>query len=96
MEGRQLVPCPEEKAGVPLDRATGERSFSLPFTRISVLIGHGNISRSSFGGEGQGEEAVVLRQHARHIGGEATGWNVATNRSGEKDDAPPLPNPLLT
>jgi hypothetical protein len=48
-------------------------------TRISVLTGCGAVSLSSFGGEGQGEEVVVLSQHAGYIGA-AVPWNVATNR----------------
>ena len=39
--------------------------LALFVTRISVLTGRGAVSLSSFGGEGQGEEVVVLRQHAR-------------------------------
>jgi hypothetical protein len=41
------------------------RSSSLLLAPISVLTGRGAISLSSLGGEGQGEEAVVLSQHAR-------------------------------
>ena len=51
------------------------------------------ISLSSFGGEGQGQEVVVLSQHARCIGA-ATRWKVATNRSIGSGDGPPLPDPL--
>jgi len=38
--------------------------------------GRSAVSLSSFGGEGQGEEASVLRQPVRHIGS-PTGWKVA-------------------
>jgi hypothetical protein len=54
----------------------------------------GAVSLSSFGGEGQGEEANVLGYHARSIVA-ATRWSVAANRITEKDEGPPLPNPLL-
>jgi hypothetical protein len=56
------------------------------------LVG-GAVSLSSSGGEGQGEEAVVLSQHARYKGA-GTCWNAA-DRSVEKGDGPPLPDPLL-
>ena len=49
---------------------------------------------SSFGGEGQGEEVVVLSQPARYIGA-ATHWNVSTHISVDSYEGPPLPNPLL-
>jgi hypothetical protein len=67
---------------------------TLLLTRISVLTGRGAVSLSSFGGEGQGEEVVVLSQHARFIGA-ATRKNIATNRGIEKGGGPPLPDPLL-
>jgi hypothetical protein len=76
------------------DALGGVRPFSLLLTRISVLTGRGAVSLSSSGGEGQGEEVVVLSQHARYMG-EATCWNVTTNRGIENGDGPPLPNPLL-
>jgi hypothetical protein len=64
-------------------RGAGRGSRRSPparqITRFSALTGRGAISLSYFGGEGQGEEVVVLRQHARSIGA-ATRWNVATNR----------------
>jgi hypothetical protein len=58
-----------------------------------VLTGRGTVSLSSFGGEGQGEEVVVLSQHARDMGA-ATRWKAAANRSIEKGEGPPLPSPL--
>jgi len=58
-----------------------------------VLTGRGVISLSSFGGEGQGEEVVVLSQHARDIGA-AIRWKVATNRRIENSEGPPLPDLL--
>jgi hypothetical protein len=61
---------------------------------ISVLIGRGAVSLSSFGGEGQGEEVVVLSQHAGYLGA-ATRWNFTTNRSIKNSRGPPLPSPLL-
>jgi hypothetical protein len=63
---------------------------------MSGLTDRGAVSLSSFGGEGQGEEVVVLSQHARYLGA-ATRWKAATNRSVENSDggAPPLPDPLL-
>ena len=64
------------------------------FKRISVLTGRCAGSLSSFGGEGQGEEAVVLSQHVKYLSA-ATRWNVASNRSLNDGDWPPLPNPLL-
>jgi hypothetical protein len=70
------------------------RPLSPHFTIISVLAGRGGVSLFSFGGEGQGEEVVVLSQHARYLG-TATRWNVATNRSIDEGDGPPLPDPLL-
>jgi hypothetical protein len=57
-----------------------------------VLTGCGALS--SFGGEGQGEEVVVLNEHTRKTGA-ATRWNVATNRSVKNGEGPPLPSPLL-
>jgi hypothetical protein len=66
--------------------------LGLGLTLNQVL--RGVVSLSSFGGEGQGEEVVVLNQHARSIGA-ATRWSVATNRNPENDDGPPLPDPLL-
>ena len=59
-----------------------------------MLTGRGAVSLSSFGGEGQGEEVVVLCKLSRYVGA-ATRWNIATNHSIEKGDGPPLPNPLL-
>src|ERR1035437_4696308 len=59
-----------------------------------MRAGCGAVSLSSFGGEGQGEEAVVLREQARYIGA-ATRWNAAPNRTIENSGGPPLPNPLL-
>jgi hypothetical protein len=59
-----------------------------------MLTGRDAVSLSFFGGEGQGEEVVVFRQHARQLGA-ATRWKVATNRSIENGDGPPLPSPLL-
>ena len=70
----------------------GVRLSSLHFTRFSALTGRGAVSLSSFGGEGQGEEAVVLHQHARSIGA-ATLWKVSMRRSIQ--NGPPLPSPLL-
>jgi hypothetical protein len=66
--------------------------LGLGLTLNQVL--RGVVSLSSFGGEGQGEEVVVLSQHARSIGA-ATPWNVATNRSTENVDGSPLPDPFL-
>jgi hypothetical protein len=43
----------------------GVRSAMLLHTRLSGFTGRGAVSLSSFGGEGQGEEAVVLNQPAR-------------------------------
>jgi hypothetical protein len=68
--------------------------FSLLLTCISVFTDRGAVSLSSFGGEGQGEEVVVLSQHARYIGA-ATCWNVAANHNIENGEGPPLPVPLL-
>ncbi|MCX6912543.1 MAG: hypothetical protein NT167_05745, partial [Verrucomicrobia bacterium] len=69
-----------------------KRPGALPFRGVSAFTWRGTVSLSSSGGEGQGEEVVVLRQHARFIGA-ATHCNVATN--GNIENGPPLPNPLL-
>jgi hypothetical protein len=37
----------------------------LRLTHISAFTGRGAVSLSSFGGEGEGEEVVVLNQQAR-------------------------------
>jgi hypothetical protein len=70
----------------------GGRGVGFLFTHISVLTGRGAISLSSSGGEGQGEEVLVLRQRARSIGAAAR-WHV--DISGSIDNGPPLPSPLL-
>jgi hypothetical protein len=43
------------------------RHYSRLFTRISVLTGPSAVSLSSFGGEGEGEEVVVLGQPATYM-----------------------------
>src|ERR1035437_9366100 len=69
----------------------GVRASPLLFTRISALTGRGAASLSSFGGEGQGEEAV-FHQPAKAIA-TAASWHAAT--IGSFDNGPPLPSPLL-
>src|ERR1035437_6915948 len=44
----------------------GVRPSSLLLTRRSVLTGRGAVSLSSFGGEGQGEEALYASDKAVH------------------------------
>jgi hypothetical protein len=66
--------------------------FSLHLTRFSALTGRGTVPLSSFGGEGKGEEAVALRQHAKSKVA-ATRWKVSMNRSIQ--NGPPLPHLLL-
>ena len=73
---------------------TSPGTLSGPNEAASPLAAALFPSLSSFGGEGQGEEVVVLCQHARSVGAAAR-WNVATNRSLENGEGPPLPNPLL-
>jgi hypothetical protein len=46
------------------ERGNGRR-YALRLKRTLVLTGHGAVSLSFFGGEGQGEEVVVLSYHAR-------------------------------
>ena len=70
----------------------GVRYRGLLLARISVLTGCDAVSLSSFGREGQGEEVVVLRQHARYIGAE-TRWNVATNLGGANQALTSFPRP---
>ena len=82
---RQVMP-----AGV---RLGGVRPTPMPLPRLSVLTDRA-VSLSSFGGEGQGEEVVVLSQHARYIDA-ATRWMVPTNHSHEKGDGPLAPEPRL-
>jgi hypothetical protein len=53
--------------------------------RTSVLTDEAVVSLSSAGGEGQGEEAVVLSPPVRYIGG-AICWDVAINFSVEYGD----------
>ena len=43
-------------------------SHSFVFDRISAFSSPGAVPLSSFGGEGQGEEVVVLTQPARYVG----------------------------
>jgi hypothetical protein len=69
-------------------------SATLLHTRKSRLTGGGAVSLSSFGGEGQGEEAVFLNQRARYITA-APRWKAVMNRSIENCHEPPLPHPLL-
>ena len=61
--------------------------------RTSMLASRVAVSLSSSGGEGQGEEAVVLGQNIKHIGA-ATRGNVAGNRS--LDDGMGLLSPTLS
>ena len=52
------------------------------------------VSLSSFGGEGQGEEVVILSEHPKYTGA-ATRLRVTPNHSIGNGTGPPLPNPLL-
>jgi hypothetical protein len=56
----------QNKATAQPGRTSGVRPSSALLTPISELTDLASVSLSSSGGEGQGEEAVVLSQHASY------------------------------
>ena len=70
----------------PLDEPGGALGYEhVAPTGLDLLAGCNAVSLSSFGGEGQGEEAVALDIPAS--------WRRTPLE--EKQPGPPLPNPLL-
>jgi len=67
-------------------------AMDLLLTRVSALTGRGAASLSSFGGEGQGEEAVVLNHRVKYLEA-ASSWSVTASCGIEKKDEPPLYEP---
>jgi len=66
--------------------------MDLLLIRVSALTGRGAASLSSFGGEGQGEEAIVLNHRVKYLEA-ASFWSVTTSHSIERKDEPPLCEP---
>ena len=79
-----------DKSGVP----PGMRPFAWPLIRISMFGDRNAVSRSSFGGAGQGEEAVALDIPSRWAGG-GPRWKRVLDGNRKSQRGPPLPSPLL-